>query len=74
MDTQFLVMHNLEKFNPSQTTNERVLFGKTRKLVTNTVAMRDLEDVQQIVDLGIYKGVSIALHILLFEPLKLVGM
>jgi hypothetical protein len=58
----------------NQKTNERFLFGKTRKLVTNTVAMRDLEDMQQIVDLEIYKGGSIALNILLFEPLKLVGM
>ena len=73
-DAEFLMMHNPEDLNRSQTTEERFLLGKTRKLVTNTVAMRDSENIRQIVDLGIYKGGSVALYALLFEPLKLVGI
>jgi predicted O-methyltransferase YrrM len=73
-ETEFLMMHNPEDLKRLETTNERFLLGKTRNLVTNTVAMRDSESIKQIVDLGIYKGGSIALYALLFMPLKLVGI
>ncbi|OBQ19849.1 MAG: hypothetical protein AN486_08255 [Anabaena sp. AL93] len=72
--TEFFMTHNPEDLKRLQTTEERFLLGKTRNLVTNTVAMRDSESIKQIVDIGIYKGGSIALYALLFSPLKLVGI
>jgi SAM-dependent methyltransferase len=72
--TEFLMKNNPEDLRRLQTTEDRFLLGKIRSLVENTVALRNIENIKQIVDLGIYKGGSVALYTLLFAPEKLVGI
>ncbi len=73
-DTEFFMAHSPAELKRLQTTNNRFLLGKTRHLVEKSVAIGEIEDIKNIVDLGIYKGGSIALYALLFMPIKLVGI
>ena len=73
-ETNFFITHNPEILKQLETTDRQFILGKTRNLVDKTVALRDSEKIEYIVDLGIYKGGSIALNALLFLPLKLVGI
>jgi predicted O-methyltransferase YrrM len=73
-DTDFFITHSPEKLKQLETTDRQFILGKTRDLVDKTVALRDSDKIEYIVDLGIYKGGSVALNALLFKPLKLVGI
>lgn len=73
-ETEFVMSANLQDLHSLQNTPDRFLLGKQRFLVEEIVAMRDCEDIQRIIDVGIFKGGSVALYALLFAPKKLVGI
>jgi hypothetical protein len=50
------------------------LLGKYRLMVEDILSCRDSEDIKRIVDIGIFKGGSMALYALAFAPEKLVGI
>jgi SAM-dependent methyltransferase len=72
--TDFLMAYDPEDLNRLHTTDKRFLLGKSRSMVESMVAMRDSETIKKIIDIGIYKGGSVALYALLFNPEKLVGI
>jgi SAM-dependent methyltransferase len=73
-EIEFLMAYKPEDLHLLQTTNERFLLGKNRTMVENIISLRNTEDIKNIIDIGIFKGGSVALYALLFNPEKLVGI
>lgn len=71
---EFFLATDTETLHKSQSTQDKFLLGKHRTMVEDMVAMRDNENIKRIVDIGIFKGGSMALYALLFTPTKLVGI
>jgi predicted O-methyltransferase YrrM len=63
--------HDLHKIQSSE---ESFLLGKNRQMVEDVVKLRDASSIKNIVDIGIFKGGSVALYALVFEPKKLVAI
>ncbi len=71
---EFIMTTDLDALHKIQTSNESFLLGKNRFLIEDIVKMRDSVHIKNIVDIGIFKGGSVALYALLFEPKKLVAI
>ncbi len=71
---EFFLTTDIETLHKSRSTRNKFLLGKHRTMVDDMVATRDGESIQRIVDIGIFKGGSMALYALLFAPTKLVGI
>jgi len=63
--------HEMESYDSSP---DRFLLAKSRPMVEAMVGIRDREDVRQIIDLGIFKGGSVAFYAKLYDPVKLVAI
>jgi SAM-dependent methyltransferase len=72
--TEFIMSPDRAVMDKLHTSHERFLLGKYRVLVEDMLKMRESIRIKNIVDIGIYKGGSIALYALLFNPTKLVGI
>jgi len=73
-DTEFALMRDLDDLHARESTGDCFVLGKNRRLVDDLFEMRETANIRRIVDLGIFKGGSMALYALIFEPLKLVGI
>ena len=71
---EFFLTTDLEDLHKSQSTEGKFLLGKHRLMVEDIVALRRNEDIKRIIDIGIFKGGSMALYALIFAPKKLVGI
>lgn len=71
---EFFLSTDIGTLHSSQSAQDRFLLGKYRLMVENIIAMRDSENIKRIVDIGIFKGGSMALYALAFAPEKLVGI
>jgi len=73
-DTDFALMRDLDDLHARGSTADCFVLGKNRQLIDDLLKIRETTHIERIVDLGIFKGGSMALYTLLFEPLKLVGI
>ena len=73
-DVSFVVTFDLDDLKSYDSSSKRFLLGKARPMVDAMVEIRDHEDIRTIVDLGIFKGGSVALYAKLFDPEKLVAI
>ena len=71
---EFVLSTDIDTLHSSQSTQDKFLLGKHRLMVSDIFALRDREDIKRIVDIGIFKGGSMALYALVFAPEKLVGI
>ena len=56
------------------TSDDKFILAKNRVLVEDTLAWTKVEKPKNIVEIGIFKGGSIALYSLICEPAKLAGI
>jgi SAM-dependent methyltransferase len=73
-DTDFALMHDLVDLHAQDSISDCFVLGKNRRLIDDLLKIHETTHVKRIVDLGIFKGGSMALYALLFEPVKLVGI
>ena len=70
----FLVTFDQGELKSYESSSGSFLLGKSRAMIDAMVDLRDGEDIRRIVDLGIFKGGSVALYTKLFDPEKLVAV
>jgi predicted O-methyltransferase YrrM len=71
---EFVMTIDQHELHTIQSSSESFLLGKNRQMVEDIVKLRDASNIKNIVDIGIFKGGSVALYALLFEPKKLVAI
>jgi predicted O-methyltransferase YrrM len=71
---EFFLTTDIKALHESHSTRDRFLLGKHRVMVEDLLVLREQEDIKRIVDIGIFKGGSVALYALLFSPEKMVGI
>ena len=72
--TDFALMRDLDDLHSRGSTADCFVLGKNRQLIDDLLKIRETTHIERIVDLGIFKGGSMALYALLFDPVKLVGI
>ena len=72
--TDFALMRDLDDLHSRGSTADCFVLGKNRRMIDDLLKIRETTHIKRIVDLGIFKGGSMALYALLFEPVKLVGI
>jgi predicted O-methyltransferase YrrM len=72
-DTDFVLIIDSSTWEVSQSTFDRFVLLKTKHLLKSLLNLAP-EHVENIFDLGIYKGGSVALYQALFSPRRLVGI
>ena len=72
-DTEFVLQHSREDWADSESTSSRFILAKTRNMIERHVAHAPTQ-VQNVVDLGIFRGGSVALLQKLFSPRRLVAL
>lgn len=70
---EFVLSTDIDTHN-SQSAQDKFLLGKHRRVVEDIFALGTQENIKRIVDIGIFKGGSMALYALIFAPEKLVGI
>ena len=73
-DTSFFMAVDLETIHAVNTSDDRFLLVKNRPLVENIFNRADPKLAKNIVEIGIFKGGSIALYALVYKPTRLVGI
>jgi SAM-dependent methyltransferase len=73
-DVEFFVTVDLAEIHGHMSSSRHFLLGKNRPMIDAIVALREQNEIRRIVDLGIFKGGSVALYAKLFEPEKLVAI
>ena len=73
-DTTFVTTVDLKVMHAIETTNKRFLLAKNRPLIEGVLTSSETDKPKNIVEIGIFKGGSIALYALLLAPTKLVGL
>ena len=73
-DVEFFVTNDLAELHGHKSSSRHFLLGKSRPMIDAIVALRGQNDIRRIVDLGIFKGGSVALYAKLFEPERLVAI
>jgi SAM-dependent methyltransferase len=72
-DTHFVLAFSQDDWEPLESTPERFVLAKTKNMVERHVSHVSAP-VDNIIDLGIFKGGSVALFQQLFSPRRLVGV
>ena len=73
-DTDFDTMSDPDSLHAQGSTPDCFVLGKNRRLIDDLLGIRETTHIERIVDIGIFKGGSMALYALLFDPVKLVGI
>ena len=73
-DTDFVLTYDLHDLHARSSTADCFVLGKDRRLIDDLLEIHETTHIKRIVDLGIFKGGSMALYALIFEPVKLVGI
>jgi hypothetical protein len=73
-DVEFFVTTDLAEIHGHMSSTRHFLLGKNRPMIEAIVALREQNEIRRTVDLGIFKGGSVALYAKLFEPEKLVAI
>jgi SAM-dependent methyltransferase len=72
-DTQFYITFDPSELTSMESTSDRFIFAKARNLVETLLDVAPAS-VQNVVDLGIFKGGSVAFYEKLFSPRRLVAI
>lgn len=72
--TSFFMAVDLETIHAVNTSDDRFLLAKNRPLVEDIFKSADAQAAKNIVEIGIFKGGSVALYALVYEPTKFVGI
>lgn len=73
-DTFFFMSVDLETIHAVNTSDVRFFLAKNRPLVKNILNRADAQPAKNIVEIGIFKGGSVALYALVYKPTRLVGI
>jgi SAM-dependent methyltransferase len=71
---EFHLVTGPQEMHQSESKRNQFLLGKTRLMVEEVAALREREQITRILDVGIFKGGSVALYAQLFQPEQLVAI
>ena len=71
---EFVLTTDIDALHNSRSAQDKFLLGKHRLMVEDILELGTRENIKRIIDIGIFKGGSMALYALIFAPEKLVGI
>jgi O-methyltransferase len=70
----FRLTYEISELHAAQSTEDSFVLGKSRQMVEDVLALARQRPIARVLDLGIFKGGSVALYDQVFSPKKLVAI